>query len=70
MPSEHVVTIRPRTVLTVALVLLGVVAVVKVVLMSERVLVWIFVSVLLALALNPAVDLLQRHGFRRRGSAA
>ena len=70
MRSEHVVTVRPRTVLMVALVLLGVVAIVKVVLMSERVLVWIFVSVLLALALNPAVDVLQRHGFRRRGSAA
>ncbi len=44
--------IRPRTVLTVAFVLLGVVAFVKVILMSERVLVWIFVSVLLALALE------------------
>jgi predicted PurR-regulated permease PerM len=67
---EHVVTIRPRTVLMIALVLLGVAAVVKVVLMSERVLVWMFVSLLLALALNPAVDLLQRHGIRRRGAAA
>jgi predicted PurR-regulated permease PerM len=54
----------------IALVLLGVAAVVKVMLMSERVLVWIFVSMLLALALNPAVDALQRHGFRRRGAAA
>ncbi len=70
MRSGHVVSIRARTVLTVALVLLGVIAVVKVMLMSERVLIWIFVSLLLALALNPAVDLLQRHGFRRRGSAA
>jgi predicted PurR-regulated permease PerM len=70
MRSEHVVSIRPRTVLMAALVLVGVMAAVKVVLMSERVLVWIFVSVLLALALNPAVDVLQRHGFRRRGSAA
>jgi predicted PurR-regulated permease PerM len=68
--SEHVVSIRPRTVLMVALVPLAVVTAVKVVLMSERVLVWIFVSVLLALALNPAVDALQRHGFRRRGAAA
>jgi predicted PurR-regulated permease PerM len=68
--SEHVVTIRPRTVLMVAFLLLAVAAAVQVVLMSERVLIWIFVSVLLALALNPAVDVLQRHGFRRRGAAA
>jgi predicted PurR-regulated permease PerM len=67
---EHVVTIRPRTVLMVALVLLGVAATVNVVLMSERVLVWMFVSLLLALALNPAIDMLQRHGVRRRGAAA
>jgi predicted PurR-regulated permease PerM len=57
-------------VLTIAFVLLGVAALVKVVLMSERVLVWIFVSVLLALALNPAVDALCRRGVKRRGSAA
>jgi predicted PurR-regulated permease PerM len=70
MPSEHYVSVRPRTVFTIAFVLLAVVVLVKVVLMSERVLIWIFVSILLALALNPAVDALQRHGFRRRGSAA
>ncbi|HEV7807769.1 MAG TPA: AI-2E family transporter [Solirubrobacteraceae bacterium] len=69
MRPEHIVSVRPRTVLMVALVLLGVVTLVKVALMSERVLVWIFVSVLLALALNPAVDALQRHGLRRRGTA-
>jgi predicted PurR-regulated permease PerM len=68
--SEHVVTVRPRTVLMVALVLLGVAAAVEVVLMSERVLIWMFVSLLLALALNPALDMLQRHGIRRRGAAA
>ena len=56
--------------LTVALVVLGVVALVKVVLMSERVLVWIFVSILLAMALNPAVDALLRRGVRHRGFAA
>jgi predicted PurR-regulated permease PerM len=67
---EHLVTVRPRTVLMVALVLLGVVVLVEVVLMSERVLIWMFVSLLLALALNPAVDLFLRHGIRRRGAAA
>jgi predicted PurR-regulated permease PerM len=67
---EYVLSIRPRTVLAVALVLLGVVALVKVILMSERVLVWIFVSILLAMALNPAVEWLLRRGVRRRGVAA
>jgi len=57
-------------VLTVAFVLLGVAALVKVVLMSERVLVWIFVSVLLAMALNPAVEAFQRRGAMKRGGAA
>jgi predicted PurR-regulated permease PerM len=66
---KYVLSISPRTVLTVAFVLLGVAALVKVTLMSERVLVWIFVSVLLALALNPAVEALLRHGVRRRGVA-
>ncbi|MEA2218011.1 MAG: hypothetical protein QOJ35_637 [Solirubrobacteraceae bacterium] len=70
MRPEHVVSVRPRTVLMIALVLLGVAAVVQVVLLSERVIVWMFVSLLLALALNPAVDALQRRGIRRRGAAA
>jgi len=67
---EYLLSIRPRTVLSVALVVLGVLALVKVILMSERVLVWIFVSILLALALNPAVEVLMRRGVRRRGVAA
>ncbi|MDX6717960.1 MAG: hypothetical protein QOJ63_214 [Solirubrobacteraceae bacterium] len=54
----------------IALVLLGVTVLVEVVLMSQRVLIWMFVSLLLALALNPALDTLQRHGIRRRGAAA
>jgi predicted PurR-regulated permease PerM len=66
---ETVVTVRPRTVFTVALCVLAVVVVVEVVLVSERVLVWILVSVLLAMALSPAVDRLQRLGLRRRGAA-
>jgi predicted PurR-regulated permease PerM len=70
MRQELVVTVRPRTVLMVALVLLGVAVLVEVVLMSQRVLIWMFVSLLLALALNPAIEMLQRHGIRRRGAAA
>ncbi len=70
MPPEHVVSVRPRTVFMVAATLLGVVAFVWLVLKAERVLVWAFVSLLLALALNPAVELVMRRGVRRRGAAA
>jgi predicted PurR-regulated permease PerM len=51
-------------------VLLSAIVAVWVVLQAERVLVWAFVSLLLALALNPGVEFFQRHGFRRRGAAA
>lgn len=67
---DHVVTIRARTVLMVAGVLLGVVALVWVVRRSEQVLVWTLVSLLLAMALNPGVDAFQRIGGHRRGVAA
>jgi predicted PurR-regulated permease PerM len=67
--NEHVVTVRARTVIMVATVLLGVAAFVWVVLRSERVLVWTLVSLLLAMALNPAVERMQRAGVRRRGAA-
>jgi predicted PurR-regulated permease PerM len=70
MPSEHVVSVRARTVFTVVSILLGTVVFVWLVIKAERVLVWAFVSVLLALALNPGLELLQRHGVRRRGAAA
>ncbi|HUR84331.1 MAG TPA: AI-2E family transporter [Solirubrobacteraceae bacterium] len=70
MPSDHVVSVRPRTVFMVAATLLGVVAFVWLVMQAERVLVWAFVSLLLALALNPAVELVMRRGVRRRGGAA
>jgi predicted PurR-regulated permease PerM len=70
MNTEHVVSVRPRTVFMVVAILLGTVAFVWLVMQAERVLVWAFVSLLLALALNPGVELLQRHGVRRRGIAA
>jgi predicted PurR-regulated permease PerM len=67
---DHVVTIRARTVLMVAAVLLGVAVFVWVVMRSEQVLVWTLVSLLLAMAINPGVDAVQRAGVRRRGAAA
>ena len=68
--SEHVVTIRARTVLKVAGVLLAIAALVWVVRRSEQVLVWTLVSLLLAMALNPGVDAFQRLGGHIRGRAA
>jgi len=69
MGSERVVAFRPRTVLTVAAILLGLAIVLWIVWISRRVLVWALVSLFLALALNPAVEAVQRRGIRRRGWA-
>ena len=69
MPEERVVTFRPRTVLAVIGIVLAVAAVLTVVWISRQVLTWIIVAVFLALALNPAVEFLQRQGLRRRGLA-
>jgi predicted PurR-regulated permease PerM len=70
MPPEHVVSVRPRTVFMVIGIVLATITVVWVVLKSQQVLIWAFTSVLLALALNPAVEKFQRLGVRRRGAAA
>src|SRR4051812_5264572 len=70
MSAERVVAFRPRTILTSALVLVGVAVVLWVMWVSRRVLVWTFVSVFLAVAMSPAVDALQRRGVHRRGLAA
>jgi predicted PurR-regulated permease PerM len=68
-PPERIVHFRPRTVLTVVLVLLGVAAALEVVYVARGVLTWILVAVFLTLALNPAVEWFQRHGLRNRGAA-
>src|SRR3954468_588543 len=69
MKPERVVLLRPRTVLSVAAVLLGLAVAIWVVWVSRRVLTWVFVALFLALALDPAVRFLQSHGMRRRGAA-
>jgi predicted PurR-regulated permease PerM len=69
-PDQRVVSFRPRTVVTVAALLVGVAVVLWIVWVSRRVLVWTFVSAFLAVALSPAVDALQRRGVHRRGVAA
>jgi predicted PurR-regulated permease PerM len=69
-PDDRVVSFRPRTVVTVAALLVGVAIVLWIVWVSRRVLIWTFVSAFLAVALSPAVDSLQRRGLHRRGAAA
>jgi predicted PurR-regulated permease PerM len=54
----------------IAGIVLATITFVWVVLKSQQVLIWAFTSLLLALALNPAVEAFQRLGVRRRGAAA
>jgi predicted PurR-regulated permease PerM len=67
---QRVVLFRPRTVLQVVGVLLGVAVAMWIVWVSLRVLTWVFVALFLALALEPGVRFLQQHGMQRRGAAA
>jgi predicted PurR-regulated permease PerM len=66
---DRVVHFRPRTILGVSGVLLVVVLVLWTIWIARHVLVWVLVSLFLALALNPLVEWLQRRGVRRRGVA-
>src|SRR5690348_11451553 len=61
---------RPRTVFAVLGILIAVGVVLYVLWVARHVLSWLLISLFLALALNPAVEWLQRHGVPRRGVAA
>ena len=69
-PETRVVTIRPATVLAV----LGIAVLVGLVLillyLAWQVLTWILVAVILACALNPAVEAVERRGLRRAYAAS
>src|SRR3954469_10531617 len=67
---ERVVILRPSTVLQVAGLLLGVAIGLWVVWIARQVITWVLVSAFLAMALNPAVGLMQRRGVKRRVAAA
>ncbi|HET9322621.1 MAG TPA: AI-2E family transporter [Gaiellaceae bacterium] len=70
MPAEErVVRIRPTTILAVLGITFGFLLLLYVTWISRQVLTWILVAVFLAMALNPAVEALQRRGLRRRGAA-
>src|SRR5687767_4302311 len=62
VPEERIVTFRPRTILAVIAIVLGVAILLAVIWISRQVLTWILVSIFLALALNPAVEFFQRRG--------
>jgi predicted PurR-regulated permease PerM len=68
-PEERVVTLRPRTVLQVTALLLGVAVALWIVYVARQVLTWVFVALFLTLALEPAVHALEARGLRRRGAA-
>jgi predicted PurR-regulated permease PerM len=62
---ERVVSFRPRTVLQVTGVLLGVAVALWVVFVARQVITWAFVALFFTLAMNPAVSALEQRGWRR-----
>jgi len=67
---ERLVRLRLRTALSLLLTFIAVAVVLEVIWIARHVLTWVIISLFLALALNPAVEWLQAHGFKRRGAAA
>ena len=67
--EERIVRFRPRTILVSLAIVLGVAGFLWLVWHARQVLTWVFIALFLALALNPLVEWLQRHGIRRRGLA-
>jgi predicted PurR-regulated permease PerM len=65
---ERLVFFRPRAVLVVVGILVASFVVLQVIWASRHILSWIFIALFLALALNPAVDRLERR-VKRRGIA-
>ena len=70
MIPERLVRVRLRTALSLLLTIISVAVVLEVIWIARHVLTWVLISLFLALALNPAVEWLQAHGFKRRGAAA
>jgi predicted PurR-regulated permease PerM len=68
--AERVIRFRVRTILTIFALAIAVWTVLHIVAVARHVLVWVAVSLFLALAMNPLVEWLQSRGIRRRGLAA
>ncbi len=67
--QERLVHFRPRAVLVVLGIVLAAAVTIEVVVLARSVIIWVLIAVFLALALNPAVEGLQRRGVKRRGLA-
>jgi predicted PurR-regulated permease PerM len=67
--EERLVRFRPRAILVVLGIILAGVVMIAIVQAARGILIWIFVAVFLATALNPAVEWLQERGVVRRGLA-
>ena len=68
--ADRVIRFRVRTILAIFGLAVAAWTVLHVVSVARHVLVWVAVSLFLALAMNPLVELLQRRGIRRRDLAA
>jgi predicted PurR-regulated permease PerM len=66
---ERIVRVRPTTVLAVLGLTFGFLLLLYITWISRQVLTWILVALFLALALNPAVEAIQRRGITNRGMA-
>jgi predicted PurR-regulated permease PerM len=67
---ERLVRFPVRTILLVLATIIAVAVVLEVIWVARHVIVWILISLFLALAMNPAVDYFQRRGIKSRGLAA
>jgi predicted PurR-regulated permease PerM len=67
---ERLVRFPVRTILTTLATIVVAAIVLEVIWIARHVIVWILISLFLALAMNPAVDYFQRRGIRSRGLAA
>jgi predicted PurR-regulated permease PerM len=66
---ERVVRFSPRAVLLVIGLVLATLLALRLLWLTRDLVVWLLVALFLAMALNPAVEWVQRHGVRRRGLA-
>jgi predicted PurR-regulated permease PerM len=67
--EERIVRFRPRAVLSVLGVIVAAAVVLEILWVTRDVIIWALIALFLAMALNPAVELLLAHGIKRRGAA-
>jgi predicted PurR-regulated permease PerM len=67
---ERIIRFRVRTILTVLGLVVAVWVLLHVISVARQVIVWFFIALFLALAINPLVEMLQRHGIPKRGLAS